>query len=120
MAKLILEHPHSGIIKQAPVGYSWTTLFFPSLPALLRGDFKGFIIQLILACLLIPILIFPRIYNKQYIRRLLEKGYKVKFVEGGDLDTVRTKLGINLPPLEADRASAAAPSTTTQSGSVAS
>lgn len=99
MAKLILEHPHSGIIKQAPVGYSWATLFFPGLPALFRGDFKGFIIQLILACLIIPILIFPRIYNKQYIQKLLSNGYKVRSAEGISLEAAKGKLGINLPQI---------------------
>jgi hypothetical protein len=98
MAQLILEHPNSGIIKKAPVGYSLTTLFFPTLPALFRGDFKGFIIQFLLdGFLIIPIFIFPSIYNKQYIQKLLTQGYKVKSVEGTDLDAVRARLGINLP-----------------------
>lgn len=100
MAKLILEHPHSGIIKQAPVGYSWTTLFFPSLPALCRGDVKGFLIQLILAGFLIPILIFPRSYNKQYIQKLLSNGYKVRSAEGISLEVAKQKLGINLPTMD--------------------
>jgi hypothetical protein len=63
MAQLILEHPNSGIIKKAPVGYSFTTLFFPSLPALFRGDMKGFVLQFLLAWLFIPIFIFASIYN---------------------------------------------------------
>jgi hypothetical protein len=96
MAKLTLEHPHSGIIKQAPVGYSWTTLFFPTLPALFRGDFKGFVIQLFLNCLIVPIFIFPSTYSKSYIQKMLTQGFKVKSVEGGSLDPVRAKLGINL------------------------
>ena len=99
MSKLILEHPHSGLIKQAPVGYSWTTLLFPTLPALFRGDFKGFIIQLLLDCLLLPILIFPSIYNKQYIQKLLSAGFKVRSAEGISLDAAKAKLGINLPQL---------------------
>jgi len=100
MAKLILEHPHSGIIKHAPVGYSWTTLFFPSLPALFRGDVKGFLIQLILAGFLIPILIFPRIYNKQYIQKLLSSGFKVRSAEGIEMEEAKRKLGINLPKFD--------------------
>ncbi|MGZ0707491.1 hypothetical protein ACWPKO_04045 [Coraliomargarita sp. W4R53] len=100
MAQLILEHPNSGIIKKAPMGYSWTTLFFPTLPALFRGDFKGFFIQFMLdGFLIIPIFIFPSIYNKQYIVRLLGQGFKVKSVSDGDLDSVRAQLGINLPEL---------------------
>ena len=100
MAKLILEHPHSGIIKQAPVGYSWTTLFFPGLPALFRGDLKGFIIQFILVCFLIPVLIFPIIYNKQYIQKLLSLGFKVRSAEGIDMEEAKRKLGINLPKFD--------------------
>ena len=42
MSKLILEHPHSGIIKQPHVSYSWAALLFPTLPALFPGNFKGF------------------------------------------------------------------------------
>jgi hypothetical protein len=100
MAQLILEHPNTGIIKQAPVGYSWTTLFFPTLPALFRGDFKGFFIQLLLDGLLIlPIFIFPSIYNKSYILRLLGQGFKVKSVIGGTLESVGAQLGVNLPQL---------------------
>ena len=100
MAKLILEHPHSGIIKQAPVGYSWTTLFFPTLPALFRGDVKSFFIQLLLdGFLILPIFIFPSIYNKSYIQRLLTQGFKVKSVVDCDLDSVRAQLGINLPEM---------------------
>lgn len=99
MAKLILEHPHSGIIKRASIGYSWTTLFFPTLPALFRGDLKGFLIQAILDCLLIPILIFPSIYNKQYLQKLLSGGYKVRSAEGTTLEAAKGKLGINLPEL---------------------
>lgn len=100
MAKLILEHPHSGLIKQAPVGYSWTTLLFPALPALLRGDYRCFIIQLLLDCtLFIPIFIFPSIYNKQYVQRLLSGGYKVQTTEGITIEDAKRRLDINLPEL---------------------
>lgn len=97
MAQLILEHPNSGIIKQAPVGYSFTTLFFPSLPALFRGDFKGFVVQLLLCWLVIPVFIFASIYNKSYIQGLLTRGFKVKSVNGGSIESVAAQLGINLP-----------------------
>jgi len=99
--KLLMENPNTGIIKKAPIGFSWTTLFFPSLPALLRGDIKWFIIQLIIdCCTLVAAFVFPFIYNKIYIKSLLEKGFKVKDVEGGTLEDARGKLGINLPKFE--------------------
>ena len=98
--KLLMENPNTGIIKKAPVGVSWTTLFFPSLPALFRGDIKWFIIQLILAWTLICPIIFAFIYNKQYINALLERGFKVKDVEGGTLEDAKKQLSINLPQFE--------------------
>jgi hypothetical protein len=98
--KLLMENPNTGIIKRAPVGVSWATLFFPSLPALFRGDIKWFIIQLLLAWTLICPIIFAFIYNKQYINTLLERGFKVKDVEGGTLEDAKKTLSINLPQFE--------------------
>jgi hypothetical protein len=99
--KLQMENPNTGILKNAPVGFSWTTLFFPCLPALFGGDIARFFIQLLLdGFLFIPVFIFPFIYNKLYVKKLLEKGFKVKDVEGGSLEDARTKLGINLPKFE--------------------
>ena len=101
MAELILENPQTGIIKRAPVGFSWTTLFFPSLPALFRGDFVGFIIQLLLnSMFLFPVIIFPFIYNKLYIQKLLEKGFKVASANNITIDEARRRLKINLQQLK--------------------
>lgn len=95
-----MENPNTGILKRAPIGFSWTTLFWQCLPALFRGDFKGFIIQLLLdGFLLVPVVIFPFIYNKLYIEKLLEKGFKVKDVEGESFENAKKRLGINLPML---------------------
>lgn len=99
--KLIMENPNTGIIKKAPVGFSWTTLFFGCLPALFRGDIKWFLIQIIAAFITSGLsgFVFIFIYNKIYIKRLLEKGFKVKFVVGGTIETARQKLGINFQQL---------------------
>jgi len=98
MTKLTLQNPNSGIIREAPVGFSWTTFFLGPFPALFRGDFKWFFIQLVLDSLLvIPILVFPFIYNKLYLKKLLEAGYKVKSVEGMAIEVLNRRLGLELP-----------------------
>jgi hypothetical protein len=71
MAKLILEHPHSGIIKQAPVGYSWTTLCFPALPALFRWDMKGFVNYFSLCCWCFGLLLGGRDKSRPYVLNVL-------------------------------------------------
>jgi TM2 domain-containing membrane protein YozV len=98
--KLSMENPNTGIIKTAPVGFSWTTLFFSGFPSLFRGDIKWFIIQVLLCWTGISFIIFAFIYNKIYINKLLEKGFKVKDVEGGTLEDAKKKMGINLPQFE--------------------
>lgn len=42
-AKLTMEHPLSGKIKHAPVGFSWTSFFFTVFVPLLRGHFLAFL-----------------------------------------------------------------------------
>jgi TM2 domain-containing membrane protein YozV len=101
--KLLMENPNTGILKKAPAGFSWTTLFFSGFPALFRGDIKWFIIQVLLCWTGIAQIIFAFIYNKMYIEKLLEKGFKVKDVEGGTLEDASGKLGINLPKFETQK-----------------
>ena len=93
--KLIMEHPHTGIIKNAPIGGSGIPFF--------RGDIKWSIIVILLFGFLniIGAIIWLFInYNKIYIKELLEKGFKVKDVYGGSLEDAKKKLGINLPTFE--------------------
>ena len=103
--KLMMEHPATGIIKAAPVGFSWTTFFFSFFPALFRGDMKWFFIQLLCAMVTsgFSTFVFMFIYNKLYIKKLLEKGFKVKAVEGGTIEQANYKLGINLPLFESGK-----------------
>ena len=80
-----LRHSTTGVVKEAPTGYSWTTFFFGIFVPLLRGDLKWAVILLLL-CLAVGLCtagigvflvtpIFGFIYNKLYIKDLVEKGY---------------------------------------------
>ena len=79
-----LKHS-SGITKTVKVGFSWTTFFFGFIVPLVRGDIKWaaimFIVEVLIGSFTLGIgawvaeIIFSFIYNKLYIKELLEKGY---------------------------------------------
>ncbi|KOR33122.1 hypothetical protein TI05_02980 [Achromatium sp. WMS3] len=102
-ASIIFENPNTGFMKTAPVGYSWTTLFFGPFPALSRGDWKW---GLIITALLIPgagvgtCAAFALTYNKLYIKDLISAGYKAKSITNGNMDYAAVKLGFNIPRLQ--------------------
>ena len=97
--KIHFEHPTTGEIRQAPVGFSWTMLFFGFFPPLFRGDWKWAIITLLIGFIScgLSFLVFIFIYNKLYIKDLINKGFKARTVDKGDIKAVETKLGINIP-----------------------
>lgn len=76
----------AGVTKDVKIGFSWTTFFFGFFPALFRGDLKWAAIMFITAVAVgaltfgfgawVPGIIFSFIYNKIYIKELLEKGYR--------------------------------------------
>lgn len=74
---LNLKHSTTGVLKTSPTGFSWTTLFFGAFVPLFRGDFKWFVISIITSFFTCGLawLVIPFIYNKRYIKDLLEKGY---------------------------------------------
>jgi hypothetical protein len=96
--KIIFEHPQTGETKEAPVGFSWTMLFFGVFVPLFRGDFKWALITFLAAIVTFGIswFVFPFIYNKLYIKDLLSKGFKVKDVIGGDITQAERKQGLKL------------------------
>lgn len=67
----------TGAVKKSPTGFSWTTLFFGNLPALFRGDIRGFFIQLFVAIITLGIswFVFPFFYNNMYKERLAGEGF---------------------------------------------
>lgn len=96
-ATLHFNHPVTGAMKDAPVGFSWTTLFFGFIPALLRGHWVGAVVQLVLSLMTFGIsgIVFAFIYNKMYVKYLLGEGFKVKAATQ-DVDGLKHKLGLNL------------------------
>ena len=68
---------NAGFSKECPTGFSWTTLLFGFLVPLVRGDFIGMIIHILVTLVSVGFawFIWPFFYNKNYINRLLEKGY---------------------------------------------
>ena len=87
----------SGIVKDAPVGFSWTTLFFGFFPALIRGDWLWAVI--IFAATLVTFglagFVFGFIYNRLYIQSLLKQGFKVRNYSG-DKALIEAKAQIKL------------------------
>lgn len=72
-----LKHSTFEVTKQAPVGFSWTVFLFGFFPPLFRGDWKYGLIILLAAVFTLGLssLVFMFIYNKLYIKSLLEEGY---------------------------------------------
>ena len=97
---LLFEHPKIGDIKEAPVGFSWTTWFFWFIPALTRGDFiwAAIMFVVVLGTGGLAGFVFPFIYNSIYLNSLIKKGYKAV----GDIDLVAAKLGMTIPQIEHD------------------
>ena len=100
---IIFKNPHTGAMKEAPVGYSWTSLFFGFLPALFRGDWKWAIIQLLinLCTFGLGAIVFSFIYNKLYIQDLIGAGFKAQSIASGDMNFASAKIGMQIPMLEA-------------------
>lgn len=78
-----LESP-TGVVEEVKIGVSWTTLFFGGFAALFRGDILWFILQSVAAVMTMGLshLVFFILYNRIYLKKLLNKGYKPINSEG--------------------------------------
>ncbi len=99
--KLFFEHPRTGKVKTAPVGFSWTVALFGFLPPLFRGDWKWAFIQFVAWLLTagLSACYFMFAYNKLYIRDLINAGYLVGGTQAGSVDAIAAQIGINLPEM---------------------
>ena len=92
---LYMENPRTGQTRKAPLGFSWTGLFFgPFVPAL-RGDWTWTFIWLALLCFTATIAhwVMPFFYNKLYARKLVENGYIVPGLADSELQEYSYKVG---------------------------
>lgn len=100
-ATMNFKHPLTGAMKSAPVGFSWTTLFFGFFPALLRGHWVWALIMVCLALLTggLSWFVIPFIYNKAFIKYLIGEGFKVTSTSQ-DPEYLAGKLQLSLPMAE--------------------
>ena len=97
MAFATINFEKNSLTKEAPVGFSWTTLFFGFFPALIRGDMKWAVI--IFAATFVTFglagIVFAFIYNRLYIQSLVEKGFRIKNYSGNKI-LIEQKTNIKL------------------------
>ncbi len=93
--KVIIQHPVTGLAKNGYYGFSWTYLFFGWFVPLFRGELGVAALHLLFTLCTAGIWQFVLcfIYNKQYMTRMLEKGYVLKDSETNMLHA-RMALGI--------------------------
>lgn len=93
--KVMMRHPQSGLTRKGYFGFSWTYLFFGWFVPLFRGELSVALLHLILTFCSVGIfqIILAFLYNKQYMTRMLEKGY-VLDDDAYIMARAREKLGI--------------------------
>lgn len=95
VSSVFIQNQTNGLTKKGYFGFSWTYLFFGGLVPVFRGEIGIGCLHIILSFLTFGIsnVIFCFLYNKQFMTRMLEKGYVLK-----DADIVvnraRIKLGV--------------------------
>ncbi len=70
-------HQASGIVKVGYVGYSWTYLVFGWFVPVVRGELGVGVLHLVITLVSFGLsqLIFPFLYNRQYMVRMLTQGW---------------------------------------------
>jgi hypothetical protein len=75
--KVRIIHSVSGIGKNGYVGFSWTYLLFGWFVPVIRGELGVGVLHLIITFVSFGLsqLIFPFLYNRQYMNRMLTSGW---------------------------------------------
>lgn len=95
---VMIKHPASGLVRKGFHGFSWTYLFFGWWVPLFRGEIGLAILHLIVTLCTFGLwqLIVAFLYNRQYMTRMLEKGYQLSDTEAA-MNQARISLGIAAP-----------------------
>jgi hypothetical protein len=92
-----LKNETTNQLKNAPVGFSWTVLFFGGFPALFRSDWKWAIIMFLLQMCTLGWsgLVFSFIYNKLHLKDALMNGYTISNLTGCSKEQVAQYVGLD-------------------------
>lgn len=93
-----LVHVASGMVKDGYVGYSWTYLVFGWFVPVVRGELGVGLLHLVITMVSFGLsqLIFPFLYNRQYMVRMLTSGWELD-VTDPNYELARRKLNIKSP-----------------------
>ena len=81
--EIIIKHQESGLIKTGVYGFSWTYLIFVWFVPVFRGELGVGALHLLFTFLTFGLwqFIFSFLYNKQYMTRMLQNGWKLSGTE---------------------------------------
>ncbi|MSQ65120.1 MAG: hypothetical protein EXR37_02000 [Limnohabitans sp.] len=93
--KVRIIHSVSGIAKNGYMGYSWTYLFFGWFVPVVRGELGVGVLHLVITLVSFGLsqLIFPFLYNRQYMNRMLTSGWVLDSADP-NYELAREKLNI--------------------------
>lgn len=93
--KVRIIHSVSGIAKSGYVGFSWTYLLFGWFVPVIRGELGVGVLHLIITFVSFGLsqLIFPFLYNRQYMNRMLTTGWALDTFDP-NYEIAREKLDI--------------------------
>jgi CHASE2 domain-containing sensor protein len=93
--KVRIIHSVSGIAKSGYVGFSWTYLVFGWFVPVIRGELAVGVLHLVITFVSFGLsqLIFPFLYNRQYMNRMLTAGWALD-TNDPNVDIAKEKLDI--------------------------
>ena len=98
---LVMEQPNTRHVKEAPLGYSWSMLFFGVFVPVVRSDWKWAFVSFALAIATLGLswLILPFLYNAIYAKGLIGEGFKAKAIRGQvpTIEMAQPQVGMEIP-----------------------